>query len=462
MTKAVLKNRIIMPYSEAERKRLSGELTYAFGQRYPPGAKPLVENFLQVIPNRALMVPIGRMELIPENYEIIDKRTNIEIPSFPDFNPIVKGKALSLRDDQYAIVEKIDDNAIINAKPGFGKTFCALAIAANLKQKTLILCHTTLLKDQWVEEIRKCLHITPSMIGTGLFEINPYITVGLIKSCKARINDLKDEFGLLIVDEVHHLPSDVFSSVVDKINCRYKIGLSATLRRNDQREVMIYDSITSKSEYIFIPPKSGTMTPDVWVYQSGIEMPGNRADPWAKRVTMLGKDKEYINKICNLAYYLADVLKHPTLILSDRVDFLLECHKQFPNSSGLLHSNVGTTDSSYKTVILDRARRGDINKIFSTIAMFSEGISENYLSGIVLASQLKSTIVLEQLVGRINRLHEGKQQPVIVDVLLDSNTSIRQFKERCMFYQSDRMKISELENVPQRPLRNSPILDQPE
>ncbi|MCL5459653.1 DEAD/DEAH box helicase family protein, partial [Loigolactobacillus coryniformis] len=90
--------------------------------------------------------PQGRTDLIPEGYEILDKRVINEMP-FP--NPIV-----DLREGQQVVFDEVDDSCFINALVGWGKTFTALHIARKLGQKTLVVTHTTMLRDQWIKEIK--------------------------------------------------------------------------------------------------------------------------------------------------------------------------------------------------------------------------------------------------------------------------------------------------------------------
>ena len=109
-------------------------------------------------------IPIGRTDLIPSDYEVVDKRINIPV-DFPEFK-------LPLRPSQQEVYDEIEDNSIINAWVSWGKTFTGLAIAGKLGQKTLIIVHTVPLRNQWAKEVEKVYGITPGIIGSGKFEID--------------------------------------------------------------------------------------------------------------------------------------------------------------------------------------------------------------------------------------------------------------------------------------------------
>ena len=168
-------------------------------------------------------IPVGRFDLIPEGHEIIDKR--ITVPEkFPEFK-------FELRDSQAKVFNSVEDNAIINAFVSWGKTFTALAIAAKLGQKTLIVVHTLALRKQWEEEIEKCLGISCGIIGSGKFDTDPIIVVANVQTLSKKVTQISKMFGTVILDEMHHVSAPTFSGIIDKCSDKYKIGLSGTLQR---------------------------------------------------------------------------------------------------------------------------------------------------------------------------------------------------------------------------------------
>ena len=123
---------------------------------------------------------------------------------------------------------------------GMGKTICALYIAAQLGVKTLVLVHKEFLVDQWKERIHQMwgpdIHVGRMQQKT--VDISAPIVIGMVQSIARDISgrfpsSVFDSFGLVIVDEVHHFPSQVFSNVFWKCAPKYTLGLSATPQRSD-------------------------------------------------------------------------------------------------------------------------------------------------------------------------------------------------------------------------------------
>ena len=84
------------------------------------------------------------------------------------------------------------------------------------------------------------------------------------------------------------------------------------------------------------------------------------------------------------------------------------------------------------------------NVLFGTQSIFSEGISLNQLSCLVLATPINNEPLLTQLIGRVIREQEGKRQPVIVDIHLKGKTASRQANNRLGYYVKEGYKVDVL------------------
>mgnify|MGYP003979796485 FL=1 len=230
--KAVLSNRIYMSADAKQQKLIDRELTYTI-PTYNPMEPPTIIKNMGRISSKLITIPTGRMDLVPDDYEIIDKRTLVPV-EFPKFK-------FDLRDSQAKVHDSIQDSAIINAFVSWGKTFTAIAVAAKLGQKTLVVVHTLALRDQWEKEIEHCLGIKPGIIGSGKFDITPIIVVANVQTLGKKMKEIQNMFGTLILDEMHHVSAPTFSKIIDKSNARYKIGLSGTLKRKDGKHVIFND-----------------------------------------------------------------------------------------------------------------------------------------------------------------------------------------------------------------------------
>ena len=256
--KAVISNKIYLEVTQEYKEFLSKELTYKIPS-YNPHNPPLIIKNMSRIRTDLVTIPVGRVDLIPESYEVVDKRLFKPV-KFPEFR-------FTLRDSQKEVYDELDDNSIINAWTSWGKTFTGLAIAGKLGQKTLVVVHTTSLRNQWAEEVEKVFGFKPDIIGSGKFDINTPVVIGNTQSLYRKIPEVAKEFGTILLDEMHHVSSPTFSRIVDTNYARYKIGLSGTIQRKDGKHVVFRDYFGSK---IFKPPKENYMVPSIDIVRSDV------------------------------------------------------------------------------------------------------------------------------------------------------------------------------------------------
>ena len=430
MSKAILSNRIYMSADAKRQKLLDKELTYTIPS-YNPHDPPTIIKNMGKISNELVTVPIGRMDLIPENFEIIDKRTVVPV-DFPKFK-------FDLRESQAKVYDLIDDNAIINAFVSWGKTFTAIAIAAKLGQKTLVVVHTLALRKQWEEEIEKCLGIKPGVIGSGKFETEPMIVVSNVQTLGKKIKEVSKIFGTLILDEMHHVSAPTFANIIDKSSARYKIGLSGTLQRKDGKHIIFNDYFGFD---IHQPPKENYITPRVQIIKSDTRFPDSARMPWAKRVNEVAYNEDYQKLVAQLASVYA-AKGHKVLVVSDRVHFLRRCAELTGNNAICI---TGELDHAQRDSELQKIKTGEADILYGSQSIFSEGISVNELSCLILGTPINNEPLLIQLIGRVIRKLEGKQQPVVVDIHLKGNTASNQANARMGVYIKQGYEIKTLAN----------------
>ena len=416
--KAVISHRIYMDCSAELQDKIDRELTYSIPTHNPLDPPQIIKN-MGIIRNGLVSLPIGRMDLIPEHYEIVDKRIHVPV-DFPEFR-------FELRDSQKKVFDEIEDNAIINAWVSWGKTFTGLAIAGKLGQKTLVVTHTVPLRNQWAKEVEKVYGFKPGIIGSGQFDLDSPIVIGNTQTLYRNIEKIRKEFGTIILDEMHHVSSPTFSKILDTNYCRYKIGLSGTIERKDGKHVVFRDYFGNT---LFKPPKENYMTPTIHLVASEIRFMDGAKIPWANRVTKLSNDEEYRHTISMLAAAYA-ARGHKVLVVSDRVAFLKACAELSGDKAICVTGEVAHED---RETLVDQILYGDANILYGTQAIFSEGISVDTLSCLILATPVNNEPLLTQLVGRVIRKKEGKISPVIIDIHLKGNTARKQASNRVGFY----------------------------
>ncbi len=140
---------------------------------------------------------------------------------------------------------------------GAGKTIVGLAAMADIQRATLILSPNTIAVRQWIAEIIDKTDVPPEMIGeyTGDRKDICPITVSTYQILTYRRSEEEDfphfslfssfDWGLIIYDEVHLLPAPVFR-ITAEIQARRRLGLTATLVREDGREADVFSLIGPK------------------------------------------------------------------------------------------------------------------------------------------------------------------------------------------------------------------------
>ncbi len=152
-----------------------------------------------------------------------------------------------LKKHQASILETINrkDFGVIVAPPAAGKTVIGLKIIADKQQPSLIIVHRKQLLNQWTERVESFLGIPKKeigIIGQGKAKVGKQITIATIQSLPKLIDEIKDKFGTVILDECHHVPAETFRNTIDGIKCIYLYGLTATPIRkyNDDKLIFAY------------------------------------------------------------------------------------------------------------------------------------------------------------------------------------------------------------------------------
>lgn len=366
----------------------------------------------------------------------------------------------SLRSEQYepasAFLDATRDGTrrggIISVPCGFGKTALGLYLTGQLKCKTLIICHKEFLINQWKERIAQFL---------------PDATVGLIKaktidvegkdlviaslqslSMKEYPPEVFDQFGMVMVDECHHIAAEVFCRALPKVSCKYMLGLSATLDRKDGLR-KVFEWFLGRPVFQLKKRADAAMEVEMIKYYDP------HPDYGRERVFWNGKKNvpQMINSIC--AYEprnqlimdkLAEVLKREpgrrVLILSDRRNHLVTLDKM------IKERNLGSTGfyvGGMKEAKLKESETKDI--ILATLSMVAEGFDVPVLNTLILASPVSA---IEQPIGRIQRqkASERTHVPYTIDIWDNFSLFIGQGKRRLEFYRKQGYSVTGADEAP--------------
>ncbi|MFB6152160.1 MAG: DEAD/DEAH box helicase [Haloarculaceae archaeon] len=153
---------------------------------------------------------------------------------------------LELRDYQHGWVRRFVESksGVLVGPPGSGKTVAALGVLSRVGGETLVLVPSRELVRQWRDEILAHTSLDESQVGEyhgGRKDVGPVTIATYQTAGMDRHRHLFDsrEWGLIVYDEVQHVPSEVFRRSAD-LQSRYRLGLSASPLREDDLEEDIY------------------------------------------------------------------------------------------------------------------------------------------------------------------------------------------------------------------------------
>jgi superfamily II DNA or RNA helicase len=389
---------------------------------------------------------------VPKHYGIaefgIPSRTEREVPKTDPSFWVFEGK---IRENQVEVVNSYltpePRDGIISLQTGGGKTVCALYIASKIQMPTIVLVHNTFLRDQWIERIKAFL--PKARIGSLQADVvdidNKDITVAMLQSValKEYPRGTFERFGLVIVDECHHIASEAFSRAVPKLTCKHMLGLSATPERKDRLMnvinwflgPMLYksdagDKVDEKVKVEVYEFTGDEKYNEVIYNNSGVMF----------TTLMINKVVEYEPRNTMVAGLIEDLAHEEgrqLLVLTDRVGHTKTLFNLLPDQM-----KDKACILSRDVVAKTRAEWCSTKKILiATYQMCKEGFDVATLNTLVIATPRPD---VDQIVGRILRVEKGKRtiDPLIVDIVDESFR--RQFQERLSLYKKRNYNVEKM------------------
>jgi len=364
-----------------------------------------------------------------DEYIIVPKFYGIDKFGKPKVDKMEKGLKIDInflgepRPVQVPILQKTiehmdkTDGGLICAGCGVGKTAMALYIACHYKVKTLIMVHKTFLLNQWKERISQFTDATVGTIQQDVVDIEDKdIVVGMLQSiAKDKYDsDVFMDFGLVIFDEAHHAPSEYFSRALPIINCHKSLALSATPKRSDKLEKVLFWYF---GEIAYNAPPNVNNLVNVKAYNYDVK----DKDFKEARIRFGGdiNRPKTINRLVGIEkrnIFIIDIIKEimeepgrKILLLSDRIEHLDTLKKMIDDiDMYTCEYYIGGMKQSK----LDKSADADI--ILGSYGMASEGLDIPTLNTLIMATPRSE---IEQSVGRITRRADPNIQPLIIDIV---------------------------------------------
>jgi superfamily II DNA or RNA helicase len=334
---------------------------------------------------------------------------------------------------------------------GGGKTIISLYICAQLKKKTLIIVHKEFLLNQWIERIQEFLPgARIGRIQAQIIDIEEKdIVIGMLQSLSMKDypDTIFSSFGLTIIDEVHHISSEVFSQALFKIVTLYTLGLSATMERKDGTTSvfkMFLGDILYKGkreeEYDVVVRGIEYITNDEEFNKTPVDWKGNvQYSTLISKLCTFNPRSEFILKV--LKDMIQENNKQQIMIIAHNKSLLKYLY------DAIQHRNIATV-GYYIGGMKEKALKESETKmvIIGSFAMCAEGLDIKTLSTLIMATPKTD---IEQTVGRI--LREKHSSPIIVDIIDTHDSLQNQWKKRKTFYNKQNYKIISTNSIEYNP-----------
>jgi superfamily II DNA or RNA helicase len=370
------------------------------------------------------------------------------------------GPAAAFRGSPYPYQEEIIDsfidagaNGLICVPCGKGKTFMALAIAARLGRRFMVVVDKEFLMNQWRGEMQALMpDLRVGILQGPKREIDPTkydCTICMIQTvCGQDFPEgLFSDYGFTIFDECHHLGAQHFSKTLQKIQTRHMLGLSATPTREDGLSKVflwflgepVYWEKTREPDPTVEVKAVAIKTQDPTYHDVPTDWRGEPV--MARLLTNIlaceDRSKEITRWVLKLC---AESPIRRVLVLSERIGHLNQIEE-------LLKSSDPSLTISYYVGGMKEAIREEgaatARILLASYAMASEAMNIKTLNAVILASPRKN---VEQSTGRILRIRPDQRQvqPVIVDILDEHSMYQGQWRKRLTYYKKCHYKIERL------------------
>ncbi len=379
------------------------------------------------------------LDYLNVNYNIIDQRNEGNI-----IPVIFKGE---LKSFQKTALEKLleYDNGILVAPTAFGKTIVAISLISELKTNVLILVDKKALLTQWKDRLETFLDVQyeyskKNKFGTFSGEkkkLTECIDVGSIHSFDGskESREILSKYGLIIIDEAHHGGARTYEQVIRNTNSKYIYGFTATPKRSDGNERIVYKCIgdiryihedisISKFDKILVPKFTRFSLNTDTKLLSYPEICSQLYQNESRNELIVEDVKKAYNENKNI------------MILTDRIEHIKifeEKVKLFCDNIFVINGQMKMTEKNKFHEDIKKTPKGFI--IISTGKYVGEGFDNEYLNCLFLTMPFKWDGTLAQYVGRLHRNSVDKKEVHVYDYV-DLKISIfsKMFNKRLKGY----------------------------
>jgi superfamily II DNA or RNA helicase len=353
--------------------------------------------------------------------------------------------SLTLRDYQEATVEAATAlnpdvwRRLLVLATGAGKTVIAAEIIRRLIKpgmKALFLAHRDELITQARNEIEGFIpgvHVEIEQAENRatrerslLDAERRHVVIGSVQSMRG--NRLKSwdrsTFDLVIIDEAHHGAAQTYRNIVEHFQCFNDekrtplIGVTATPMRSDKVGLgVLFQEISASYPLPDLIEKK---------YLCNLRAIAVDSDTDLRRVRVRAGDfaqgelEEAVNtdkrNLLIIAAHRRFARDRPTIAFCSGVAHAIRLAAMFSSAGVPAEAIYGAMDEDDRRAALERYANGE-TRLLTNYAVLGEGYNSPHTSAIILARPTQSSLVITQAIGRGSRLHPGKEDALIIDIL---------------------------------------------
>jgi superfamily II DNA or RNA helicase len=336
-----------------------------------------------------------------------------------DGSPITATFTGELTTEQRAALAALQrhETGVLVAPPGAGKTVIAAALIAERAVATLVLVATRTLVDQWRARLATFLDIEPAAIGTiqgGRRKPIGIVDVATIQTLARddAASEMLASYGMLVIDECHHVPAISTEKVARLAPARYVLGLTATPQRRDGHQPIIRMQCGPTRHTIRTRPALALRV---------LRRNTNCQIDSANDVGIQQVYRQLADDHDRNALIVADTLAaiaegRSPLILTSRIDHLERLAALLrPEIPHLAELHGGLRPADRRRTLAELAESDEPSAIIATGRYLGEGFDHPRLDTLMLALPIAWKGTITQYAGRLHRPATGKHDAHIYD-----------------------------------------------
>ena len=349
----------------------------------------------------------------------------------------------SLRDEQQPAADALlsHRNGVLSATTAFGKTVVAAYLISQRKVNTLILVHTQALLNQWKRSLSEFLEINETLpelpkkrgrkkqrsvigqLGGSKDCLSGFVDIAIMQSLisENEVRELVKDYGMVIVDECHHVSAVSFEQILKAVKARYVYGLTATPARQDGHHPIIHMQCGPIRYQVDAKEQAQKQPFDHAVIPrfTAFAQPVTDAKPWTITESYAAIQADEVRN----QQIVTDVLDasrsgRTPIVLTERYEHakILAAQLQEHSEHVILLSGKGSVKEKRKLLEQLTQIESDLPLILVATGKYvGEGFDLPRLDTLFLAMPVSWKGTLAQYAGRLHRSYEGKQEVLIYD-----------------------------------------------